>query len=363
MWYAIVHLISSRAFMTHEPKSKEFYRALPKVELHRHLEGSLRLSTMLELAHAWGLNLPITDPPRLRSLVQVQRSDPSTATNFLSKFETLRLFFRSQEVISRVTWEAVADAAADNVRYMELRFTPVALSNAQKFPLGEVMDWVIASAQQAEQDFGVVTRLIASVNRHESVSIAEQVAELAIQRLNNGIVGLDLAGAEGKYPAKPFEGVFKDACKSGMRITIHAGEWGGAENIIEAIEVLNAERIGHGVRILESPEAVALACERGTTFEVCPTSNYQSGVITPSETHHLQEMIESGLCITLNTDDPSISNIVLSDEYFLAFEQLGIPVEQLKTTITNGVKASFLPQGSREKLLKEINLELAEMLP
>jgi adenosine deaminase len=344
--------------MTAPSKPKEFYKSLPKVELHRHLEGSLRLSTLLELAHAWGLNLPISDPPRLRALVQVQSSDPPTSTNFLSKFETLRLFFRSQEVIARVTREAVADAAADNVRYMELRFTPVALSNAKKFPLDEVMDWVIASAQQAEQDFGVVTRLIASVNRHEIFAIAEKVAELSIESLNKGIIGLDLAGAEGKFPAQPFEGVFKEACKSGMRITIHAGEWGGADNIIEAIQVLNAERIGHGVRIFENPYAVDLACERGTAFEVCPTSNYQSGVIASYETHPLPRMIEAGLCVTLNTDDPSISNIALSDECLLACERLAISLDQLKITIANGVRASFLPNGSRETLLNDLTLEL-----
>ncbi|GAB4578669.1 MAG: hypothetical protein Fur0022_14050 [Anaerolineales bacterium] len=263
----------------------------------------------------------------------------------------------------RVTREAVADAAADNVRYMELRFTPVALSKAQKFPLEEVMDWVIASAQQAEEDFGVVTRLIASVNRHESVSIAEKVAELAVERLNNGIIGLDLAGAEGQYPAAPFEGVFKEACKAGMRITIHAGEWGGADNIIEAINLLNAERIGHGVRIFENPYAVDLAIERGTAFEVCPTSNYQSGVIAPTELHPLHQMIEAGLCVTLNTDDPSISNIALSDECFLACEQLTLPLDKLKTTIFNGIKASFLPNGSQEKLFQSLNQELTGVIP
>ena len=339
-------------------KTKEFYKSLPKVELHRHLEGSLRLSTILELAHAWGLNLPVADPPLLRALVQVQQSDPPTSANFLSKFDTLRLFFRSPEVIMRVTREAVADAAADNVRYMELRFTPVALSKAQKFPLDEVMDWVIASARQAEKDFGVVTRLIASVNRHESVSIAEKVAELSVERLNNGIIGLDLAGAEGKFPAAPFEGVFKGACQAGMRITIHAGEWGGAENIIEAIHTLNAERIGHGVRIFENPYALDLAIERGITFEVCPTSNYQSGVISPTEMHPLPRMIQAGLCVTLNTDDPSISNIDLTDECYLACKRLALPLEQLKTTISNGIRASFLPESNREKLLQTLNSEL-----
>jgi adenosine deaminase len=148
-----------------------------------------------------------------------------------------------------------------------------------------------------------------------------------------------------------------------MRITIHAGEWGGAENIIEAIEVLNAERIGHGVRIFENERAVALAKERGTTFEVCPTSNYQSGVIAPAELHPLHRMIDSGLCVTLNTDDPSISNIALSDECFLACEQLTLPLDKLKTTISNGIKASFLPNGSQDKLLQQLDFELTGILP
>lgn len=350
-------------FMTTSTNNtKLFYKSLPKVELHRHLEGSLRLPTMLELAHSYKLNVPVSDPPKLRALVQVQKTDPQTAANFLSKFETLRLFFRSREIISRVTREAVADAAADNVRYMELRFTPVALGKARNYPLGEVMDWVIESANQAEQDFGVMTRLIASVNRHESVHIAEKVAQLAVDRMDQGIVGLDLAGAEGKFPAMPFKGVFSEARQAGLRITIHAGEWGGAENIVEAIQELQAERVGHGVRIFENDMAVDLACERGTTFEVCPTSNYQSGVVAPGDMHPLPRMLKRGLCVTLNTDDPGISAIALSDECQLACEALSLSVEQLKTTVLDAARTSFLSNGGREKLVQSLRTEM-EMSP
>lgn len=136
------------ANITH--RSFEFYRGFPKVELHRHLEGSLRLRTLLEVARAHNLDLLGTD--RLRPLVQVREDDPYTSQNFLSKFQTLRQFYRSPEVIGRITREAIADAADDNVRYMELRFTPVALSRAEDFPLAEVIDWVIEGTKKPRKN-------------------------------------------------------------------------------------------------------------------------------------------------------------------------------------------------------------------
>jgi adenosine deaminase len=174
------------------------YHALPKVELHRHLEGSLRLETMLDIARAHQIAIPF-NITRLSELVQVQNGEPFTYQNFLAKFATLRMFYRSPEVIHRVTREAVEDAANDNVRYLEMRFTPVALSRAERFPMGEVIDWVCESSQEAAKKFGITVRLIASVNRHEDPALAEQVAWLAADRVNSSIVGLDLAGNEAEY--------------------------------------------------------------------------------------------------------------------------------------------------------------------
>src|SRR5215208_3693384 len=157
--------------------SLNMYRALPKVELHRHLEGSLRLDTMLDIARQHGITIP-ADILRLSNLVQIQEEDKFTFQNFLAKFNTLRLFYRSPDVIDRITREAIEDAAKDNVKYMELRFTPVALSRAERFPLHDVIDWVMTSVKEAEKKYGVIVRLIASVNRHESTELAEQVAWL-----------------------------------------------------------------------------------------------------------------------------------------------------------------------------------------
>jgi adenosine deaminase len=333
------------------------YRALPKVELHRHLEGTLRLNTMLDIAHQHGITIP-ADILRLSTLVQVQEEEKYSFQNFLAKFNTLRLFYRSPEVIHRITREAIEDAAKDNVKYMELRFTPVALSRAERFPLHDVIDWVITSSRAAAKEFGVIVQLIASVNRHESSELAEQVAWLAAEHKDNGLVGLDLAGNEAEFKSEPFYGVFKEAKQAGLHITIHAGEWGPAGNVKEAIEELGAERIGHGVRVLEDEYVTELAKERGIPFEVCVTSNFQSGVVSRLDAHPLAEMLNRGLNVTLNTDDPSISRITLSHEYHVVCDELGVDKDTLKQRILAGGRAAFLPERDREQLMNEMHRDL-----
>ena len=333
------------------------YRALPKVELHRHLEGSLRLDTMVDIATKHGITIP-ADVLRLSTLVQVQEEDKFTFQNFLSKFNTLRLFYRSPDVIHRITREAIEDAAKDNIRYMELRFTPVALSRAERFPLHDVMDWVLSSTREAAKQHGVIVRLIASVNRHESTDLAEQVAWLAAEHLEDGIVGLDLAGSEAEYPAEPFIGIFKEAKQAGLHVTIHAGEWGPAIHVKEAIEEFEAERVGHGVRVLEDQDITALARERQTALEVCITSNYQSGVVKALEEHPLMRLMDEGLNVTINTDDPSISRITLSHEYYAACEDLGMQQNALRKRVVAAAEAGFLNAKEKETLVEQLKRDL-----
>ncbi len=338
--------------------SNQFF-ALPKVELHRHLEGSLRLTTMADIARHHGVTLPV-NTYNLSGLVQVQDQDPMTFTNFLDKFKTLRLFYKSPDVINRVTREAVEDAARENIRYLELRFTPVALSRAEGFPLHDVMDWVITSAQEAAKKYKIKVGLIASVNRHESPELAEQVAWLAADRLKDGLFGVDLAGNEAEFKSDPFHEIFKEAKQAGLHVTIHAGEWGSAANVRDAIENLGAERIGHGVRVMEDEYVIALAKERGITFEVCVTSNYQSGVIGSLTEHQLPRMLEAGLNVTINTDDPSVSRITLSHEYQNICEELHVPMDVLRTTVINAAQAAFLPEDEKQNLTELLKNEMKQ---
>ncbi len=333
------------------------YRILPKVELHRHLEGSLRLDTMVDIAKQHGMTIP-ADILRLSTLVQIQEEDKFTFQNFLSKFNTLRMFYRSPDVIHRITREAVEDAARDNVRYLELRFTPVALSRAERFPLHDVIDWVLTSARETAARYNIKVNLIASVNRHESAELAEQVAWLAAEHIKDGLVGLDLAGNEAEFPSQPFYGIFKEARQAGLHVTIHAGEWGPAQHIREAIEELGAERIGHGVRVLEDENVTALAREKQTAFEVCITSNYQSGVVATLEAHPLMLMFENGLNVTINTDDPSISRITLSHEYYNACDTLQMPQYTLRERIVAAAQAGFLPKDEKDKLVSQLKKDL-----
>ena len=340
---------------------QSIYSRLPKVDLHRHLEGSLRVDTLMEVARVHGLTLPLR--PDLRSLVQMQASDSLNFSTFLSKFQFLRLFYRSPQIIARITREVVLDAAADQVRYLELRFTPVALSRAQGFPLSDVIDWVLESVSSASAEAGIRSRLIVSMNVHEPVSLAEEVLRLAIDRKDRGIVGLDLAGNEAEFSTLPFLDLVREAKASGLSATIHAGERGGAENVRRALEVLEADRIGHGVRVMEDTSVVALARERGVPFEVCVTSNHQTGVVPSLGAHPLRRMLTAGLNVTLNTDDPSISQITLSDEYRLACEELGLPLSTLQERILAGAQAAFLPPAEKQQLVEQLRRELAAVQP
>ncbi len=332
------------------------FEQFPKVDLHRHLEGSLRLRTLAEIAEKNGAVLPTQ--PNLGGLVQMQETDPLTVNNFLAKFSTLRLFYRSPEIIQRIAREAVEDAAVDHVRYLELKFTPVALSRMQNYPINEVIQWVADAVQEAARRCQVQTRLIISVNRHEPLELAEKVIGMAVDYRDAGVVGVDLAGNEVEFSALPFAGLFRQAKAAGLALTIHAGEWGTAANVREAIEVMQADRIGHGVRVLEDPRVVALAVERGIPFEVCVTSNYHTGVVADLKSHPLLRMLQAGLRVTLNTDDPGISGITLSDEYQVVCKELGLPIDQLKKLVLDAAQSSFLNPIEKIELAKQLAEEI-----
>ena len=235
----------------------------------------------------------------------------------------------------------------------------MALSRAERFPISQVMDWVCESAFEAAKEFGLRVILVASVNRHESVELAEQVAWLAAARTGIGIRGLDLAGDEAEFSAEPFLGIFKEAQQSGLKLTIHAGEWAGAANVREAMEKFNAERIGHGVRVMEDADTVAMARERGTPFEVCVTSNVQTGVFRSLKEHPIMNMLKAGLNVTLGSDDPSISQITLGDEYQHACKDLGMEQKTLKHCILAAARASFLPKAECDILVEQLTSGLS----
>ena len=286
---------------------REILHRMPKVDLHRHLEGSLRLQTLTEIALEHGIDLPSYRMEDLRRYVQARDDEPDYH-RFLAKFRLLRRFYQSRAALERIAAEVVADAAEDNVRYLELRFNPIALSRAQRFPLQDVVEWVTGAIARAQQVHPITVRLILQIGRDEIPRVAQEILELALAYRDQGIVGLDLAGDEVNYPAYRLAHIFRRARQEGLGVTIHAGEAGGAANVRDAVLLFHAQRIGHGIHALENSEVVRLLMERSIALEVCPTSNLQTGAIYSFSHHPLPDMLALGLRATLNTDDPSISD-------------------------------------------------------
>ena len=332
---------------------------IPKIDLHRHLEGAVRLGTIVEIADQFDLDLP-RDEENLRRQVQVLPEDSRDHEFFLERFRVIRKIFQSAEVIRRIVREAIEDAAVDNVEYLELRFTPAALTQTVGFPLDEATDWVIEAAREAQRNFSIKVGLIASVNRHEDPRIAARVFKIVQDRSGSGILGIDLAGDELQASMMPFKPVFEEAKSQGLGITVHAGEWAGAQNVREAILEMGADRIGHGVRVMDDPEIIELARDRGVCFEVSLSSNLLTGAVNSIDEHPLLAMIQAGLRLTLTTDDPSIFGTTLSKESALAAEHFQLSEESLKGMVMTAVQSSFLPDREKNELEKRMVSEIWE---
>jgi adenosine deaminase len=333
---------------------------LPKIDLHRHLEGSLRVETLTEIAQEHGIELPSYDVEKLRPYVQITDDIPDFY-NFLDKFQVLRHFYTSKEAVQRITHEAIMDAAADNIRYIEIRFNPVALARVQNFPLSDVVTWVEQAAEQTQNESGVRTCLILQIGREEQdPQTAYDIVDLAIERFGTFVRGIDLAGNEVEYPDhERFTLQFERARKAGLRITAHAGEALGAESVHRALVSLKPERIGHGIHAVESDAVVQMLREQCTTLEVCPTSNVHTGAVSTMSQHPLYELFKRDVRVTLNTDDPSVSATTLTNEYVVAVKDIGLPQRLIYRMLRHSVDAAFIPDEEQKELLQNFREWLA----
>lgn len=327
-------------------------KSMPKIDLHRHFEGSLRLETLVELANTHHLNVPHT-LEELRPLVQVT-NEPPDAQTFLAKFPVLRNFYCSPEVIRRLAYEIVEDAARDNIHYLELRFSPQALSRVKGFAVEDVTDWVLEAVHQAGRDYGIEVNLIVTLLRHEEVAVAQKVAQIAFERRHKGVVGVDLAGDE-NFSLLPFKEIFREAKELGFGVTIHAGEWLGPEEVRLAIEQLHADRIGHGINVIGDSHVVQLVKQNRVALEICLTSNMQTGAVPALTQHPIQDLINMNVPVTLNTDDPTVSNITLTDEYHIGMSVVGLDYDDLRKMTLTAVEAAFVDEANRKRLYRHFD--------
>jgi len=314
-------------------------RALPKVELHRHLEGSVRFLTFLSIAAKAGVR---------GGDVRVRDGDPRTLRSFLRKFEPFHNLYPNRESIERVAREAAQDAVRDGIVHLELRFSPVHFARRMKADPVEVAGWIIRAARKGA---GRMTmKFIVTLGRHHSPRENAPSVDAAIEHRGD-VVALDVAGPE-NLPLAPFAPLLKRGARHGLGITIHAGEARGPESVREAIE-LGASRIGHGVRAAGDLRLLDEIRRRGIAFEMCLTSNHQTGAVRNFLKHPLPRLLRSGHRVTLNTDDPKVCMTTLVHEFTEA-RRLGITPSELDLLTDNAVDAAFLTPHEREKLKQRV---------
>ncbi|MEW6278991.1 MAG: adenosine deaminase [Candidatus Eremiobacterota bacterium] len=339
-----------------EERLKKLAHDIPKVDLHRHLEGAIEPHRLVEIALKHNLPLPSYDVEQLRPHIQITPTDRGLL-DFLKKFEPIGNVFKDKEVIADITYAAVADAHDDNVKYLELRYSPQYMAKAHNLNLDDVVTGVFEGMQRAADDFDTKVGLMLIVERWDTMDRAREVEELAVRHQDKGIVALDLANDEVHFPPGPFGPIFQDARKAGLKITVHAGEAGdtAADNVRVSIEQLGADRIGHGVRAYLDPAVEQLAIDKQVVFEMCPTSNVQTDSIEKLEDHPIRRYHEKGLPVTINTDDPSISGITLSHDVALVAREFDFSLNDLRRMEQNGIDSAFTDEASRQNLTRSFD--------
>ncbi|MGE0632705.1 MAG: adenosine deaminase [Pseudobdellovibrionaceae bacterium] len=326
-------------------------RSLPKVELHRHLEGALRLSTVCEVARHIGLPVP-QDLVKQKEhyLVTSPMRDLETV---LAKFWRSQEILHSEEVLTRITYEAIEDAYNDGIRVLELRYAPTFISqNHANFNYDRI-HWAIHRGMvQAMRNYPIAVGLLCTIQRILPFSVNKKVMDFVIHN-RDGFIGVDLADNEASYPARDFEDLFMPAKKAGLQITIHAGEANSPKsikNVHDSIKYLGAERIGHGVQIFRDAATMELVKKNGVTLELCPTSNYYTNAVPGIRAHPFRFLMEKGVKVTLNSDDPGIFDFDLTHEYEVLAKEHSFTIEEFKNLNRIALEATFIPKRQWEKV-------------
>jgi len=325
----------------------------PLVELHRHLDGNVRLETVLDLGRRHGVDLPAWTAEELRPHVQIAERVPSLVA-FIAKFGVLRRIMVDYDAVRRIVRENLEDAAREGIDAIELRFSPYFMAEEHGLDVDGVVEAACDALEEARGTVPVRARLIGIVARNYGPEIGWRETAAAIRGRDRGIVALDLAGDEANFPGELFVDHFRKAREAGLRTIAHAGEAAGAASVRQAVLGLGAERIGHGIRCLEDPAVVDLLAERRIPLEVCPTSNVHTSTVASYRAHPLPVLLARGLAVTLNTDDPSISGIDLAHEYRIAVDEIGLTEADLRRMQETALAAAFLTAEERSALLSTV---------
>ena len=327
-------------------------RTLPLCELHRHLDGSIRLKTILELADQHGIKLPAHDVAGLAPYVHIDESAPGLMA-FIDRFEHMTAVLVDADACRRVAYENVEDAKREGIDYIELRYSPWFMAESHAMDPAEVMEACADGIRAAERDTGVRANIIGILSRTYGVETCMKELD-AILAHRDHIVAVDLAGDEARFPAHLFKEHFKRVRDAGLHVTIHAGEADGPRSVWSAIRDLGSERIGHGFRASEDPVLVDYLVEQGIGLESCPTSNLHISAVENYASHPIRQLADHGVKFCLNTDDPGISAIDIAHEYNIAAPAVGLKDEQILQSQRDALDMAFLSKAEKSDLQLKI---------
>jgi adenosine deaminase len=334
----------------------EFFRQLPKTDLHVHLDGSLRLETILDLAEKHGIELPSRDPAELRRAMNLGQNCGSLV-EYLKAFDVTLRVLQHEDALYRVAYELAEDAARENVRYMEVRYSPM-LHTQRGLRLTQVVEAVLAGLRAAHDSLGIESNVILCGIRNISSASSLEMAELAVAYKGRGVVGFDLAGAEYDHPAKHHKAAFQLVRDNNINCTIHAGEAYGPESIAQALHVCGAHRIGHGCRLREDGDLLHYINDHRIPLEACPSSNVQTGAVKDLASHPLKLYASLGLRVTVNTDNRLVTDTTVSQELWHCHTGMGLSLYDIKQIIIAGFKSAFLPFHIKQAYLRRVVEEL-----
>lgn len=328
------------------------YKKIPKIELHRHLEGSVRLSTIADEARKQNLSLPYKDLSALKEKCQVLKP-MNTLMDVINVFWATQSILGTTEAIQRITFELIEDAYNDGIRALEIRYSPEFLTTDHELSFSEALMAIEAGIAQSRARYDIQVGLIAIASRMFPIESAEKTLDHALQ-FRNSFIGFDLADDEKELDFEAFSKVTNRAKDQGLGISIHSGEEIGTEvNVMPTIEKLGASRIGHGVQIIRDEEVLAKVVEAGAVLEICPTSNYLTNAVTDLRLHPAKKLIQAGVPICINSDDPGVFAIDLSNEYRVCMEMLGFSKDDFQACLQNALMASFLDPDQKKYLHKK----------
>jgi len=328
---------------------------MPKTELHLHLEGAIPLETLYNLIQRRG------GDPSVSTLEDLERKLTYTDfAHFIDVWTWKNTFIKEERDFEEITYQVLRNLSKQNVKYLEAFYSPGDYRR-QGLSVQGITEHIIKGKERAYHDFGIRCELIVDLIRDHGPEVGMQRLDEVTPYLDKGVIGIGLGGSEQTFPADPYESVYKEARRRGFRLTAHAGEVAGPESVWAAIKKLGCERIGHGVRAKENPQLISFLKERQIPLEICVVSNVKTKVFESVEAHPIKQFFEDGLMVTVNSDDPTMFNTSITQEYLLLAQKLGFTLRDIKRLTMNGVEASFMSDEDKESMISRFEKEWQQL--